>query len=90
MGSIGAGGKSSTVSYQRARGFDEALFNKLPKKLQVKNIIDIGKEKHADGTRYFAVIQFDDGFQRSIGEYNMKDFKSYIDDILNKNRNIEY
>lgn len=84
------GSRSNSVSYTRSSTFDKVLFDKLPKKLQVENIIDIGKDKTVDGTRYRAVIKFPDGFTRSIGEYNLKDFKAYIDDVLNKNRNIEY
>ena len=94
MGSRGAGsgrsGNKTQVSYERSSTFDYQLFSKLPKKLQVENIIDIGKESTFDGNRYHAVIKFDDGFTRSIGAYNQKEFKDYIDAILNEDRNIEY
>ena len=84
MGSVGAG----RTLYTRSSSFDQTLFNKLPKKLQVENITDIGKDKTVDGTRYRAVIQFEDGFTRSIGEYSMAEFKDYIEEVL-KNRNAE-
>ena len=78
------------VSYTRSDDFNYSLFSKLPQKNQVKNIIDIGKDKTTDGTRYRAVIKFDDGFTRSIAEYTLADFKDYIDTVLNKNRNAEF
>ena len=84
----GRGGSGNRNIYQRSSSFDEALFNKLPKRLQVKNITDIGKDKTIDGTRYRAVITFEDGFTRSIGDYTMADFKAYIDGVL-KNRKYE-
>ncbi len=84
----GRGGSGSRNSFQRAQGFDEALFNRLPKKLQVKNIIDIGKDKTIDGTRYRAVVAFEDGFTRSIGDYTMADFKAYLEGVL-KDRKYE-
>ena len=92
---MGGRGSSSNggalqVSFERSGSFDYGLFGKLPKRNQVKNITDIGKERHADGVRYHAVIQFEDGFSRSIGEYTLADFKSYIDDILHKDRRTEY
>lgn len=80
---MGGRGTSATRNiFQRANGFDEAIFNKLPKKLQVKNIIDIGKDKTIDGNRYRAVIMFEDGTSRSIGEYSMLEFKYYIEQVL--------
>ena len=88
--STGAGGNASAVSYARDGSFDQRLFSKLPKKLQVKNITDIGVENHGGERRYHAVIQFDDGFSRSIGEYTLSDFKNYINDVLFVDRNTEY
>lgn len=84
MGSIG--NTSSTNLFQRSSDFDTNLFNKLPKKLQVPNITDIGKDKTVDGTRYRAVITFDDGFTRSIGDYTLNDFKYYIEQVLKDRR----
>lgn len=89
----GRGGKSSggsSVSFERSSTFDQQLYEKLPKSLQVKNIIDIGKDKTIDGTRYRAVLQWEDGFQRSIGEYTLKDFKDYLKAVLTKDRTTEY
>jgi hypothetical protein len=74
--------------FKREKDFDEVLFNKLPKKIQVENIIDIGKDKTVDGTRYRAVIKFEDGYTRSIAEYTLSDFKYYLKNVL-KNRNYE-
>lgn len=91
---FGGRGASSSggalVSFQRSSSFDQALFNKLPKKNQVKNITDIGKEKHADGTRYFAVLKWEDGFERLISEYTLSDFKYYVDQVLNHDRKTEF
>ena len=84
----GRGGSGTRNIFQREKGFDVALYNKLPKKLQVKNIIDIGKDKTVDGNRYRAVIMFEDGTSRSIGEYSMSEFKYYIEQVL-KNKNYE-
>lgn len=86
MGSIG---NISKPVYTKSKTFDNVLFNKLPKRLQVENIIDIGKDKTVDGNRYRAVIKFDDGFTRSIGEYTLADFKDYISAIL-KDRNAQF
>ena len=74
--------------YKRSSSFDQDLFNKLPKKLQVKNITDIGKDKTVDGTRYRAVITYEDGFTRNIGDYTMADFKAYLEGVL-KDRKYE-
>ncbi len=87
-GTSKAGG--ARVDFTRDKTFDYTLFSKLPKKNQVKNIIDIGKDKTIDGTRYRAVIAFEDGFTRSIAEYTLSDFKDYINEVLNKNRNAEF
>ena len=80
----------SSVSFERSSTFDQQLYEKLPKSLQVKNIIDIGKDKTVDGTRYRAVLQWEDGFQRSIGEYTLRDFKEYLKEVLTKDRTTEY
>ena len=86
MGSIGA---TKPIVHKRTEFFQQELFNKLPKKLQVDNIIDIEKEKtDYDGIRYEAIIEFDDGFQRSISEYGWSDFKYYLENVL-KDRNFE-
>lgn len=77
-------GKS--IVHTRSKFFQQAVFDRLPKKLKIDNIIDIGAEKIADGTRYGAVIEFDDGFQRSISEYGWKDFKSYLERVLKVRR----
>ena len=86
MGGRGSGASRNT--FERANSFDQALFNKLPKKLQVENIVDIGKDKTIDGTRYRAVVKFNDGFTRSIGDYTMSDFKAYLEGVL-KDRKYE-
>lgn len=88
MGGRGGSGTRNNVSFEREKGFDITLFNKLPKRLQVKNIVDIGKDKTVDGTRYRAVIKFEDGYTRSIGDYTMSDFKTYIEEVL-KDRSYE-
>lgn len=85
MGSIG----TSRIIHTRSKFFDEAVFNRLPKKLKTDNIIDIGKYKDADGTRYNAVVEFNDGFQRSISEYGWADFKDYLEEVLLVNRKAE-
>ena len=64
---------------------DNNLLNKLPKKHQ-KYIKDIYKECG----RYSAVIEFEDGFTRSIGEWNFTDFKAYIKEVIEVNRNAEF
>ena len=71
-----------TVDFTREADFDYSIYNKLPKKLQVKNITGIDKYKSSDGTRYSARIKFDDGFTRSISEYGFADFKGYLEDVL--------
>ena len=78
------------VDFTRGKDFDYSLYSKLPKKNQVENITDIGKDKTIDGTRYRAVIKFDDGFTRSIAEYTLSDFKYYVDVVLNKDRTAEF
>lgn len=64
---------------------DTNLLKKLPKKHQ-PYITDIYKEYG----RYSAVIQFDDGFDRSIGEWNFTELKAYIKAIIEENRNTEW
>ena len=86
MGSIGTSNLVNGNIFERAPDFDTVLYNKLPKKLQVENITDIGKDKTVDGTRYRAVITFNDGFTRSIGDYTMADFKYYLEQVLKDRR----
>lgn len=88
MGGRGGSGSRNSQPFTRSKDFDNVLFSKLPKKLQVNNIVDIGKDKTLDGTRYRAVIKFEDGYTRSIGEYTLADFKYYLENIL-KDRNYE-
>jgi hypothetical protein len=61
------------------------LLNKLPKKHH-KYIKDIYKE----GGRYSVVIEFEDGFTRSIGEWSFKELKDYVKEIVEVNRNAEF
>ena len=68
---------------------DNKLLSKFPKKHQ-PYIIDCGKEVHANRTRYFAVIKFNDGFSRSIGESNLEELKYYIKQIIEVDRTIEF
>lgn len=78
------------VMFKRDKWFDKEVYDKLPKKMQVKNIVSIGKEKHgSDGTRYNASLVWEDGFNRSISEYGWKDFKDYLSIVLFENRKYE-
>lgn len=61
------------------------LINKFPKKHQ-KYIKDAYKEYG----RYSVVIEFEDGFSRSIGGWNFKEVKDYTKEIIEVDRNIEY
>lgn len=61
------------------------IINKFPKKHQ-KYIKDAYKEYN----RYSVVIQFEDGFTRSIGGWNFSEVKDYVKQIIETNRNIEY
>ncbi len=63
---------------------ETTLLNKLPKKWH-RFIKDVYKEYG----RYSAVIVFEDGFSRSIGEYTFKDFKDYIKMVIEEDRNAE-
>lgn len=60
---------------------DNSLLNKLPKKHQ-PYIKDIYKE----GARYSAVIIFEDGFSRSIGEESFSELKYEIKEIIENDR----
>lgn len=64
---------------------DMTLLNKLPKKHH-SFIKDIYKEY----SRYSVVIEFEDGFQRSIGEWNFKELKYEIKEIIENNRNAQF
>lgn len=59
--------------------------SKFPKKHQ-KYIKDAYKEYG----RYSVVIQFEDGFTRSIGDWSFSAVKYYVKDIIEIDRNIEY
>lgn len=64
---------------------DKTLLNKLPKKWH-KFVKDIYKE----GARYSMVIEFEDGFSRSIGDTRFRNLKDYAREIIEENRNAEY
>lgn len=64
---------------------ENKLLNKLPKKYH-NHIKDIYKE----GSRYSCVIEFEDGFTRSIGEWSFAALKDYIREIIEVNRNAEF
>ena len=73
--------------FKRDKWFDQATYDKLPKKMQVKNIVSIGKERHgSDGTRYNASLVWEDGFSRSVSEYGWADFKDYLSAVLFNDR----
>lgn len=61
------------------------IIDKFPKKFH-KYIKDAYKEYN----RYSVVIVFEDGFSRSIGGWNLSEVKSYVKDIIEVDRNIEY
>lgn len=61
------------------------IIDKFPKKHQ-KYIKDAYKEYN----RYSVVIQFEDGFTRSIGGWNFSEVKDYVKQIIETDRNIEY
>lgn len=61
------------------------IIDKFPKKHQ-KYIKDAYKEYD----RYSVVIQFEDGFTRSIGGWNFSEVKDYVKQIIETDRNIEY
>lgn len=63
---------------------DKTLLNKLPKKWH-KYIKDIYKEYG----RYSVVIEFEDGFARSIGDTNFSELKDYIRMIIEEDRKTE-
>ena len=58
--------------------------SKFPKKHQ-KYIKDAYKE----GDRYSVVLEFEDGFTRSIGEWNFSELKYYVKNIIEVNRNFQ-
>lgn len=82
MGSVG----NKTIVHVRSSFFEQKVFDRLPKSLKSDNIIDIGKEKTMDGTRYSATIEYDDGEQRSISEYSWSEFKYYLEQVLKDRR----
>ena len=59
--------------------------DKFPKKHQ-KYITDAYKEYN----RYSVVIQFEDGFTRSIGGWNLAEVKDYAKQIIEVDRTIEF
>lgn len=61
------------------------LLNKLPKKHH-KYIKDIYKECG----RYSVVIEFEDGFTRSIGDTNFSEIKWMVKEIIEENRNASF
>ena len=63
----------------------ENIREKFPKKHQ-KYIKDVYKEDR----RYSVVIEFEDGFTRSIGGWNFGEVKAYVKDIVEVDRNTEY
>lgn len=80
-------GKKQSDIFKRDKWFDKATYDKLPKKMQVQNIVSIGKEKTSDGVRYNASVVWEDGFNRSVSEYGWSDFKDYLKAVLFENRN---
>ena len=40
--------------------------------------------------RYSVVIEFEDGFTRSIGGWNFSEVKAYVKEIIEVNRNVEW
>lgn len=64
---------------------DMKLLNKLPKKYH-KYIIDIYKEYG----RYSVVLKWEDGFTRSIGEWNFTELKYMIKELVEVDRNTEF
>ena len=72
--------------FKRDKWFDATVYAKLPKKMQVKNIVSIGKHKDSDGVRYNASVVWEDGFNRSVSEYGWTDFKAYLETVLTKDR----
>lgn len=61
------------------------LLNKLPKKHH-KYIKDIYKECG----RYSVVIEFEDGFTRSIGDTNFNEIKWMVKEIIEEDRNASF
>lgn len=59
--------------------------DKFPKKHQ-KYIKDAYKEYN----RYSVVIEFEDGFTRSIGGWNLAEVKTYVKAIIEEDRKIEF
>lgn len=64
---------------------NQDLLNKLPKKWH-----SYIKAIYKEGKRYSVVIGFEDGFTRSIGEWNFTELKYYIKSIIEEDRNIQY
>lgn len=64
---------------------DTSLLNKLPKKHQpyIKYI-------YKESNRYSCVIVFEDGFTRSIGEWNFSELKYEIKEIIEHDRNAQF
>lgn len=58
--------------------------DKFPKKHQ-KYI----KEAYKEYGRYSVVIEFEDGFSRSIGGWNLSEVKAYAKEIIEVNRYYE-
>lgn len=61
------------------------MINKFPKKHQ-----PYIKDAYKEYGRYSVVIEFSDGFTRSIGGWNFQEVKAYVKDIIEIDRNIEY
>lgn len=64
---------------------DSSLLAKLPKKHH-RYIRDIYKQCG----RYSVVIEFEDGFTRSIGEWNFAELKAEVKEIVENNRYAEF
>ena len=64
---------------------DMKLLNKIPKKHH-KYIVDIYKEYG----RYSVVLKWEDGFTRSIGEWNFTELKYMIKELVEVDRNTEF
>lgn len=71
--------------------WDEKLYKRLPWHKELDQLITaVYSEKDGREVRYSAILNWPDGFDRSISEWGFEDFKYYLDNVLHKNREIEF
>lgn len=61
------------------------LINKFPKKHR-----QYIKDAYKEYGRYCVVLEFEDGFTRSIGEWTLSDIKDYVKQCIEVDRTTEF